>query len=104
MQLRDIVDLEMMYGDDAEAMVYDEFDAQVDDLDTVAKELEDKDNLDDIDDDIDDDIELEDAVDEGGAGRVSASVSAMEEALMQPVLEILTKISSYYDDLKKIQC
>ena len=32
MQLRDIVDLEMMYGDDAEAMVYDEDVASVDDL------------------------------------------------------------------------
>lgn len=131
MQLRDIVDLEMMYGDDAEAMVYEDDDAQVDDLDKVAKELEDKENLDDIDDDLEDDIELEDAVDdeaeeddddaaaiEGGeehaasdeddedgtGGRASASVSAMEEALMLPVLEILTKISSYYDDLKKIQC
>ena len=129
MQLRDIVDLEMMYGDDAEALEYDDLDTQVDDLDKVAKELEDKDNLDDLDEDLDDDIELDDAVDEdeedddvasdmensdeeetsdddddGGVGRASASVSAMEEALMQPVLEILTKISSYYDDLKKIQC
>ena len=129
MQLRDIVDLEMMYGDDAEALEYDDLDTQVDDLDKVAKELEDKDNLDDLDEDLDDDIELDDTVDEdeedddvasdmensdeeetsdddddGGVGRASASVSAMEEALMQPVLEILTKISSYYDDLKKIQC
>ncbi len=129
MQLRDIVDLEMMYGDDAEALDYDEFDAQVDDLDKVAEELEDKDNLDELDEDLDDDMELEDTVeddvseddgaedmdengeehdseedDDNGVGRVSASISAMEEALMQPVLEILTRISSYYDDLKKIQC
>ena len=134
MQLRDIVDLEMMYGDDAEALVYDEDEAQVDDLEKVAEELEDKENLDDIDEDLENDIELEDAVDddeeedddaavesdddadeedhvegdeeddEGMGGRSSASISAMEEALMQPVLEILTKISSYYDDLKKIQC
>lgn len=132
MQLRDIVDLEMMYGDDAEAMVYDEEDASVDDLEKVAEEIATKDNLDDIDDDLEDDIELEDAVDDdveeeddepadtaddeegsassgddddvdGVGGRASASVAAMEEALLEPVLEILTKISSYYDDLKKIQ-
>ena len=58
MQLRDIVDLEMMYGDDAEAMVYDEEDASVDDLEKVAEEIATKDNLDDIDDDLEDDIEL----------------------------------------------
>ena len=132
MQLRDIVDLEMMYGDDAEAMVYDDVDTQVEDLNKVAEELEDKENLDDIDDDLGDDIELDDAVEDedsddeedetalsedgvdedveseededGMNGRASASVAAMEDALMQPVLEILTKISSYYDDLKKIQC
>ena len=132
MQLRDIVDLEMMYGDDAEAMVYDDDDASVDDLEKVAEEIAKKDNLDDIDDDLEDDIELEDAVDDdveeeddepteveevgdeaavasddddsdGVGGRVAASVAAMEEALLEPVLEILTKISSYYDDLKKIQ-
>ena len=40
---------------------------------------------------------------DGVGGRASASVSAMEEALLEPVLEILNKISSYYDDLKKIQ-
>lgn len=133
MQLRDIVDLEMMYGDDAEAMVFDDGDAAVDDLDNVAEELAKKENLDDIDDDLEDDIELEGSVDgedeeedddaaalneggdeetaassddedgDGNGGRVAASVSAMEEALMEPVLDILTKISSYYDDLKKIQ-
>ena len=130
MQLRDIVDLEMMYGDDAEALAYDDDDTQVDDLDKVAEELEDKENLDDMDV-LEDDIELDDSVDDdtedddedvvdgdgdggvtgddaeedddGMGSRVSASVASMEEALMQPVLEILTKISSYYDDLKKIQ-
>ena len=133
MQLRDIVDLEMMYGDDAEALVYDDDETQVDDLEKVAEELEDKENLDDIDDDLQDDIDLEDAVEDDAAdeddeaiadegddahssdeideededglnGRSAASVSTMEDALLQPVLEILTKISSYYDDLKKIQC
>lgn len=134
MQLRDIVDLEMMYGDDPEAIVFDdEQSAQVDDLEKVAAELAAKENLDDIDDDLADDIELEDAVDEetedeeadavlddedavehedgtdiddaedGVGAHTSASVSAMEEALKEPVLEILNKISSYYDDLKKIQ-
>lgn len=133
MQLRDIIDLEMMYGDDSEAMVYDEEETQVDDLDKVAKELTEK-NLDEIDDDLDPDIELDDAVDEvedmaddeadedehglesgegnkedmpddtdGNAGHASTSISTMETALLEPVLEILNKISSYYDDLKKIQ-
>ncbi len=130
MQLRDVVDLEMMYGDDPEALVYeDEESAPVDDLEKVAAELEKKENLDDIDEDLTDDIDLEDAVDDevaagidgeagdeagdgaahmddsedGVGGHSSASVSAMEEALWEPVLEILTRISSYYDDLKKIQ-
>lgn len=131
MQLRDIVDLEMMYGDDPEALAYEDDEAPVD-LDKVAEELAKKENLDDIDDDLEDDIELEDTVDDevededdaadmggegdeeaaasgddddedGVGGRASASVSAMEEALLEPVLEILNKISSYYDDLKKIQ-
>lgn len=131
MQLRDIVDLEMMYGDDADAIAFEEdVTSEDDDLDKVAKEIAEKDNLDDIDDDLEDDIELDDDVEsnvadeepeddaevgehsevvgddddaDGSAGRVSASVSAMEEALLEPVLEILTRISSYYDDLKKIQ-
>ncbi len=128
MQLRDIVDLEMMYGDDADAMAFEEdMAATDDDFEKVAEEIEEKDSLDDIDDDLTDDIELDDADDDveddaddvdsgehdgssddvddedGVSGRISASVSSMEEALMEPVLEILNKISSYYDDLKKIQ-
>ena len=136
MQLRDIIDLEMMYGDDSEAMVYDEEETQVDDLDKVTKELTEK-NLDEIDDDLETDIELSDTVDtddmddmdednsssdsslsdeeneqsselnsdgeEGAMGHSSTSISSMESALLEPVLEILTKISGYYDDLKKIQ-
>ena len=130
MQLRDIIDLEMMYGDDAEAIAFEDDEATVDDLEKVAEELETKDSLDDIDEDLDDDIELESAVDEeddeesddelsqdeehssesddeddmdGAVGRSSASVSSMEEALREPVLDILNKIAGYYDDLKKIQ-
>jgi len=133
MQLRDIVDLEMMYGDDVEAMAYEDEDTSAnEDLDKVAEELAKKESLDDIDDDLEDDIELDSAVDDepeeeedvademsseedgeagsneeddldGNGNRTSASVSAMEEALKEPVLEILDKISSYYDDLKKIQ-
>lgn len=134
MQLRDVVDLEMMYGDDPEAIVFDDEDAAnaVVDLDKVTAELADKENdLDVIDEDLEEDIDLEDtveddaddadeladkedSVDDEGAGHgddgddevgghSSASVSAMEEALWEPVLEILNKISSYYDDLKKIQ-
>ncbi len=137
MQLRDIVDLEMMYGDDSEAISYDDDENQVDDLDSVEKDLEEK-NLDEIDDDLDTDIELESDVeddmddedisddeeqddvddkedsdsqeetseqaeDDENIGHANTSVSAMETALLEPVLEILNKISSYYDDLKKIQ-
>ncbi len=133
MQLRDIVDLEMMYGDDVEAMAFEDDDTNAsatEDLDKVAQELDEKENLDDIDDDIDDDMEIEGPVDEdeeddqtddindengensdgegdddedGGANRSSASIAAMEEALKEPVLDILNKIAGYYDELKKIQ-
>ena len=129
MQLRDIVDLEMMYGDDVDAMAFDDDDSGAnEDLDKVAQELDEKENLDDIDDeDLADDMDLDGSVEEdedagdeigegegessegeeddadGSVGRASASISAMEEALKEPVLEILSKISGYYDDLKKIQ-
>ncbi len=133
MQLRDIVDLEMMYGDDVDDMAFEEDEsASVDDFDKVAEELAKKDNLDDIDEELEGDIELdggvedepeedaddddlsedngdsENSVDEdddldGNGSRAAASVAAMEEALKEPVLDILNKISSYYDDLKKIQ-
>jgi len=129
MQLRDIVDLEVMYGDDSEAMVYDDETegANVDDLEKVTKELNEK-NLDEIDDDLETDIELDDDVeddiddseeniealddednpedngdDEEGSVHNSTSVSAMETILLEPVLETLNKISGYYDDLKKVQ-
>ena len=130
LQLRDIVDLEVMYGDDTEAMVFDDTEnTNIDDLEKVTKELNEK-NLDEIDDDLDTDIEIEGSVsdeidddndddnmenlddegmengqdedDEGGVHN-STSVSAMENMLMEPVLETLSKISSYYDDLKKVQ-
>ena len=131
MQLRDIVDLEMMYGDDAEVMAYEEDDnSSNEDFDKVAEELAKKENLDDIDEELEDDIEIDSTVEDepedddvdddldesgegdgdetdededSGSGRSSASVSAMEEALKEPVLDILNKISSYYDDLKKVQ-
>ena len=130
MQLRDIVDLEMMYGDDVNAIEMVEEEDTTEDLDKVAEELAEKENLDDIDDDLGDDMELDDTVDgsegddgaddeiaegeegegngeedddENATGRSSASITAMEDALKEPVLEILNRISSYYDDLKKIQ-
>ena len=130
MQLRDIVDLEMMYGDDMDAMAFeDEEGSTNEDLAKVAQELDEKEDLDDIDEDLENDIEIDsdvveeddessDEMDEenensgengdeddidGASGRASASIAAMEEALKEPVLEILTKISSYYDDLKKTQ-
>ena len=54
-QLRDIIDLEMAYGDDSEAIVYDDSDdsGDVSDLENVTKELT-SDDLDEIDEDIDD--------------------------------------------------
>ena len=135
MQLRDIVDLEMMYGADVEGIEFEDEDVSSnEDLDKVAEDLAKKENLDDIDDDLaDEDMELGGVVDDepeeddddvsddmnedgddeghsaddddmdGSGGRTSASVSAMEDALKEPVLEILNRISSYYDDLKKIQ-
>ncbi len=132
MQLRDIVDLEMMYGADVEGMEFEEDDTSAsEDLEKVAEELAEKESMEDMDDDLpEDDMELDSAVDDepeednaddmeegedgethegddddldGASGRSSASVSAMEEALKEPVLDILNKISSYYDDLKKIQ-
>ena len=136
MQLRDVVDLEMMYGDDPEAIVYDDDDnsSAVVDLDRVTAEIADKeDELDVIDEDLEEEIEIDDAVEDDSdeaddadakaadvedgedavgdvvddedevGGHSSASVSAMEESLWEPVLEILNKISGYYDDLKKIQ-
>lgn len=130
LQLRDIVDLEMMYGDDSEAMVYDDNETpNVDDLEKVTKELNEK-NLDEIDDDLEPDIDLdgdvEDDMEENDDsiesmddeensseneddedGDISApgttSVTAMENMLLQPVLETLTKIAGYYDNLKKVQ-
>lgn len=130
LQLRDIVDLEMMYGDDAEAMAYDDNETpNVEDFERVTKELNEK-NLDEIDDDLESDIDLdgdveddmdetddssmeemdddvEETSDDDGDGEAgmhnSTSISAMENVLMQPVLETLDKISNYYDDLKKIQ-
>ena len=65
MQLRDVVDLEMMYGDDMDAMAYDDEDnGASEDLDKVAQELDEKEDLDDIDEDLEDDIELDGAVDD----------------------------------------
>ncbi|MBR2273712.1 MAG: RNA polymerase sigma factor RpoD [Alphaproteobacteria bacterium] len=127
MQLRNIIDLEMMYGVDAAAIVYDDDTATPeDDLENVTKDLENK-NLDDIDEELDTDIEFDSTVDDETEEDVDSeneldgeetdsledededsshavtSISAMENALFEPVLEILNKISSYYDELSRIQ-
>lgn len=127
MQLRNIIDLEMMYGVDAAAIVYDDDATPEDDLENVAKDLEGK-NLDEIDDDLENDIEFdetvtderddedlenEDGLDGEGSGdmddddddnsHATTSISAMETALFEPVLDILNKISSYYDELCRVQ-
>lgn len=126
MQLRNIIDLEMMYGVDAAAIVYDDEAAPEDDLADVEKDLAEK-NLDEIDDDLENDIEFDGTVDdepeddmenedglsdeEGGemddededGSHTATSISAMEAALFEPVLDILNKISSYYDELSRIQ-
>lgn len=125
MQLRNIIDLEMMYGVDAAAIVYDDDSTQEDDLVDVEKDLAGK-NLDEIDDDLetdiefdgtvddetDDDMESEDGLSDEGDGdldddedgsHAATSINAMETALFEPVLDILNKISSYYDELSRIQ-
>ncbi|MBQ8750144.1 MAG: RNA polymerase sigma factor RpoD [Alphaproteobacteria bacterium] len=124
-QLRNIIDLEMMYGVDSEAIVYEDEQTTEDDLRDVTKDLENK-NLDEIDDDLETDIEFDGAVDDEEEEDVSSddeldgehegdlddddesshtatSITAMETALFEPVLDILTKISSYYDELSRIQ-
>lgn len=124
-QLRNIIDLEMMYGVDSEAIVYEDDQTTEDDLRDVTKDLENK-NLDEIDDDLETDIEFDGAVDDEEEENVSSeddldgnsedslddddetshaatSITAMETALFEPVLEILNKISSYYDELSRIQ-
>ncbi len=124
-QLRNIIDLEMMYGVDSEAIVYEDDQTTEDDLRDVTKDLENK-NLDEIDDDLETDIEFDGAVDDDEEEDVSSeddldgnsedslddddetshaatSITAMETALFEPVLEILNKISSYYDELSRIQ-
>ena len=124
-QLRNVIDLEMMYGVDSEAIVYEDDQATEDDLSEVTKDLENK-NLDEIDDDLETDIEFDGAVDnepeedlnsedeldgehEGDiedddeSSHTATSITAMETALFEPVLDILTKISSYYDELSRIQ-
>ena len=76
-----------------------ELDSVVDDEpeeDDASDDMNDGDESENGSDDEDDDLD-------GSGGRSSASISAMEEALKEPVLDILNKISSYYDDLKKIQ-
>ena len=87
MQLRDIVDLEVMYGDDSEAMVYDDEteNAGVDDLEKVTKELNEK-NLDEIDDDLDTDIELDDDVTDD----MDDSDDGMESPKKAAIMKIVT--------------
>ena len=127
-QLRNIIDLEMMYGVDAAAIVYDDDTTSVDDLEEVTKDLESK-NLDEIDDELENDIEFDGAVDDepevdedsdndseldreessdlddedDDGSHAVTSITAMENALFEPVLDILNKISSYYDELSRIQ-
>ena len=124
-QLRNIIDLEMMYGVDSEAIVYEDDQTTDDDLSDVTKDLENK-NLDEIDDDLETDIEFDGAVedepeednhsdddldgehegeldDDDETSHAATSITAMEQALFEPVLDILTKISSYYDELSRIQ-
>ncbi len=127
-QLRNIIDLEMMYGVDAAAIVYDDDTTSVDDLEEVTKDLENK-NLDEIDDELENDIEFDGAVDDepevdedaeddsdlegeessdlddedDDGSHAVTSITAMENALFEPVLDILNKISSYYDELSRIQ-
>ena len=72
-----------------------EFDGTVDD------EPEEEDVEDTGEMDGETDGELDDEDEEGGHS--TTSISAMEAALFEPVLDILNKISSYYDELSRIQ-
>ncbi len=55
-QLRDIIDLEVVYGDDSEAIVYDDAeDSNVEDFEKVTNDINDN-EFDEIDEDIDGDI------------------------------------------------
>ncbi len=123
-QLRNVIDLEMMYGVDSEAIAYEDDQTNVDDLSEVTKGL-DNENLDVIDDELETDIEFdgavdnapeedmssedeldtesEDDIDDDESSHAATSITAMETALFEPVLDILTKISSYYDELSRIQ-
>lgn len=126
MQLREIVDLELMYDSGEEALPFEDVEEEVVDLDKVTEELEKNEGREDLDDDLDNDMHLhaseepeeeedDDAPASQGTGdeegdddevsstRTVASISVMEEALLAPVVEKLTNISGYYDDLKKIQ-
>ena len=70
-----------------------EFDGTVDD------EPEEEDVEDTGEMDGETDGELDDEDEEGGHS--TTSISAMEAALFEPVLDILNKISSYYDELRR---
>ena len=58
LSLRDIIDLDVVYGDDSEAIVYDDSDDEnvVDDFENVTKDLSEE-SLDGIDDNMDDELE-----------------------------------------------
>ena len=73
-----------------------EFDGAVEDED-AAEDVEESGGLDGDGEEM-----LDDEDDEDGA-HSTTSITAMETALFDPVLEILNKISSYYDELSRIQ-
>ena len=80
MQLRDIVDLEMMYGADVDDRALEEDDAsESEDLDKVAQELDEKENLDDIDETLEDDIDLDGAVEEDDEEEASDDMAEEDE-------------------------
>ena len=88
MQLRDVVDLEMMYGDDPEAIVYEDEDSStVDNFEKVVAELEKKENLDEIDEDLDDDMDLDDTVDDEEGEDEDEDVSELNEEGEDTVLD-----------------
>jgi RNA polymerase primary sigma factor len=132
MLLRDIIDLEVTYGDGPPADQLegeDEEDTDVD-LDSIVKEDDDDDVVDDDDDietdiddledndeDFDEDFDDDSENSEGEEGeseegsddsddassRPSVSMAHMEEELIEPITETLVEVSKAYEKLKKLQ-
>ncbi len=132
MLLRDIIDLDTTYGEEPDG-IFEEDDDSEDVLEDVEKVLENADDEDEIDEDLETDVDHIDGDDEedddddfsdedeedgedgeegsgddddegsGAPGRPSVSISHMEEALKEPILEKLSGVTVLYGKLRKVQ-